>query len=319
MAHPCPVCRHDLVKKEDRGERLFFECPRCGCYSMSGTAFATLGWRLNQRPDAGDKLSYALYRMTKREPWVLLDSELLGNMITNTELPWPQAQLENLIAWIGDSLPTVGATVEVGEHVLSAVGAKDMSSVRVILGHAQQSGYIEGQFADFLGGGFAVQGLRLTLTGWSFYEELKRGSTSSRYAFIAMQFGRPDLDAVVNDCFRPAVAATGFELKRLDDSQPAGLIDDRLRVEIRQSRFLLADLTHHNKGAYWEAGFAEGLGKPVIYLCRKDVFEDKTQGTHFDTNHHLTVVWDPSDLSDAADKLKATIRATLPNEAVFSK
>lgn len=318
MADPCPICRHGLVKKEDRGERLFFECPRCGCYSLSGTAFATLSWRLNQRPDASDKLSYALYRMTKREQWVMLDSELLGNIITNTELPRPQGQLENLIAWIGDSLPTVGATVEVSEHVLSAVGAKDMTSVRVLLGHAQQSGYIEGQFADFLGGGFAVYGLRLTLLGWGFYEELKRGQTSSRCAFIAMQFGRPDLDAVVNDCFRPAVAATGFELKRLDDSQPAGLIDDRLRVEIRQSRFLLADLTHHNKGAYWEAGFAEGLGKPVIYLCRKDVFEDKSQGTHFDTNHHLTVVWDPEHLVEAAEKLKATIRATLPNEAQIS-
>jgi len=81
----------------------------------------------------------------------------------------------------------------------------------------------------------------------------------------------------------------------------------------------LADLTHHNKGAYWEAGFAEGLGKPVIYLCRKDVFEDKTQGTHFDTNHHLTVVWDPADLTDAAEKLKATIRATLPREAKFAQ
>lgn len=319
MAEPCPICKHDLIKKDDRGERLFFECPRCGCFSLSGTAFATLGWRLNQRPDAGDKLSYALYRMTKREQWVMLDSELLGNIIANTELPRPQAQLENLIAWIGDSLPTVGATVEVNEHVLSAVGAKDMTSVRVLLGHAQQSSYIEGQFADFLGGGFAVQGLRLTLPGWSFYEELKRGQTSNRYAFIAMQFGRPDLDAVVNDCFRPAVAETGFELTRLDDSPSAGLIDDRLRVEIRQSRFLLADLTHHNKGAYWEAGFAEGLGKPVIYLCRKDVFEDRTQGTHFDTNHHLTVVWDPSDLPDAAEKLKATIRATLPSEAKFAQ
>jgi nucleoside 2-deoxyribosyltransferase len=96
------------------------------------------------------------------------------------------------------------------------------------------------------------------------------------------------------------------------------LIDDRLRVEIRQSRFLLADLTHHNKGAYWEAGFAEGLGKPVIYLCRKDVFEDKSQGTHFDTNHHLTVVWDLENLGEAAEKLKATIRATLPGEAQIS-
>jgi nucleoside 2-deoxyribosyltransferase len=95
------------------------------------------------------------------------------------------------------------------------------------------------------------------------------------------------------------------------------LIDDRLRVAIRQARFVVADLTHHNRGAYWEAGFAEGLGKPVIYTCRRDVFEDGTAGTHFDTNHHLTVVWEVENLDEAAKKLTATIRSTLPDLAKF--
>jgi nucleoside 2-deoxyribosyltransferase len=79
--------------------------------------------------------------------------------------------------------------------------------------------------------------------------------------------------------------------------------------------FLIADLTDHNNGAYWEAGYAEGLGKPVIYTCRKDVFEDKENTTHFDTNHHLTVVWEHDKLDDAVKQLKATIRATLPENA----
>ena len=70
----------------------------------------------------------------------------------------------------------------------------------------------------------------------------------------------------------PAVASAGFDLVRLDEDPQAGSIDERLRVEIRKSRFLVADLTHGNPGAYWEAGFAEGLGKPVIYTCEKDDF-----------------------------------------------
>jgi nucleoside 2-deoxyribosyltransferase len=87
-------------------------------------------------------------------------------------------------------------------------------------------------------------------------------------------------------------------------------------VEIRTSRFLIADLTHENRGAYWEAGFAEGLGKPVIYTCEKSKFG--VQKTHFDTNHHETVVWEKENLSEAAEKLKVTIRATLPDEAVMT-
>lgn len=135
-------------------------------------------------------------------------------------------------------------------------------------------------------------------------------------AFMAMKFGDVQLDAVYRDHFKLAVEQTGFRLKRLDEEQQAGLIDDHLRNEIRQSKFLIADLTTHNKGAYWEAGFAEGLGKPVIYTCRKDDFESGS--VHFDTNHHLIVIWEPNNLGVACAKLKDTIRATFPNESKLS-
>lgn len=104
-----------------------------------------------------------------------------------------------------------------------------------------------------------------------------------------------------------------FELRILTDRQPAGLIDDQLRVALRASRFVIADLTHGNNGAYWEAGFAEGLGRPVIYTCRKAEWD--VRKTHFDTNHLVTIIWEPNQLEDAGTRLTATIRATLPGEA----
>jgi len=72
-------------------------------------------------------------------------------------------------------------------------------------------------------------------------------------------------------------------------------------------------LTDDNNGAYFEAGFAEGIGIPVIYLCRADKF--KAKKTHFDTNHLVTIPWDTSDLATAATLLKETIRNSLPTKA----
>lgn len=83
-------------------------------------------------------------------------------------------------------------------------------------------------------------------------------------------------------------------------------------------RLLSKRLQYSGKSTYWEAGYAEGLGKPVIYTCRKDVFDDKPEGTHFDTNHHLTVLWEMDKIGEAVEKLKNTIRATLPSEAKLS-
>jgi nucleoside 2-deoxyribosyltransferase len=139
---------------------------------------------------------------------------------------------------------------------------------------------------------------------------------------MAMSFHDEELTNAVESHFKPAVKKAGYDLLLLTDKQGAGLIDDQLRVRLRMSRFVIADLTHENKGAYWEAGFAEGLGRPVIYTCRKsewDKRDDKGRNVvHFDTNHLVTIIWDPSNLQDAAERLTATIRATLPDEAVMS-
>lgn len=314
----CPVCNSTLKKKiESRGNRGFYECPRCGSYSLSYEAQHDLAGYLSQGENSRARLSHALYHMTKREQWALVTTTLLQNILGSTELPRPQEQLENLILWLGEAQPNMGATIQAEENAIAAVGVFDISSLGFLVSQAIEAGLLKGGVQPFLGGGCAIHSLQLTLAGWQLFEDLQRGKSTSRIAFMAMQFGDEELDRIYRGHFKAGVAAAGFDLKRVDEGQPAGLIDDRLRVEIRQCRFLIADLTHENRGAYWEAGFAEGLGKPVIYTCRKDVFEDKTRGTHFDTNHHLTVTWESDKLDDAVERLKATIRATLPDEANF--
>jgi nucleoside 2-deoxyribosyltransferase len=130
---------------------------------------------------------------------------------------------------------------------------------------------------------------------------------------MAMKFGRPITETLYRECFKPAVAQTGFELRRLDENPKAGLIDHRMEVLIRTAKFLIADLTYGNRGAYWEAGFATGLGRHVFYTCEKGRF--RRVSTHFDVNHHYTVLWEADRPSEAAEELKAAIRATLPGDA----
>jgi hypothetical protein len=128
---------------------------------------------------------------------------------------------------------------------------------------------------------------------------------------MAMPFGDSRLDNIFVTHWKNAVAATGFELRRLDEGSQAGLIDNRLRVEIRRSRFLVAELSEQNPNVYWQAGFAEGLERPVIYTCEKSQFDKRG----FDAEHSQTVQWEKSQLSAAAADLTATIRNTLPDEA----
>ena len=80
-------------------------------------------------------------------------------------------------------------------------------------------------------------------------------------------------------------------------------INDALIAEIRKCKFLVADFTQHKHGVYFEAGFALGLKRPVIYLCHQDDFEQ----THFDTNHYPHIRYQK--LDELAQKLRDKIEA----------
>jgi hypothetical protein len=69
---------------------------------------------------------------------------------------------------------------------------------------------------------------------------------------------------------------------------------------------VVADFTGHRGGVYFEAGYAQGRGIPVIWCCRKDDIEH----AHFDTRQNNHVTWTtPAELREL---LKNRIAATLP-------
>ena len=106
-----------------------------------------------------------------------------------------------------------------------------------------------------------------------------------------------------------AICDSGYEPKRIDRDQTVDKIDDAIILEIRRSRFVVADFTHGSAGArggvYYEAGFAHGLGIPVIFTCRKDMIDE----LHFDTRQYAHIVWDKA--SDLRTSLRDRILARI--------
>ena len=138
----------------------------------------------------------------------------------------------------------------------------------------------------------------------------KRGGFAGNNGFLAMEFDDATLEKFVLEVLKPTVKeATDYDLVDMRNVSKAGIIDNIMRVQIRDAKFVIVDLTHDNNGAYWEAGYAEGLGKPVIYICEKKKFEAKK--THFDTNHCTTVPWSREDDEGFRQELTATLRRSL--------
>jgi hypothetical protein len=145
---------------------------------------------------------------------------------------------------------------------------------------------------------------RVQLDGWQSLEPTKQIGGEPGTCFIAMWFDPSVNDALV-DGIEPAVSDCGFTPVRIDKKEHNNQITDEIMAGIRGAEFMVADFTGQRGGVYYEAGFARGLGRDVIYCCR----EDEMAKVHFDTRTISHVTWrDPAHLrKKLADRIKATI------------
>ena len=217
----------------------------------------------------------------------------------------PAVQAMNIIRYIGDEVSRTNMPIGQLSNIPDTVFFSKLLEELENRGLVKTTGEPVRSFQ-----GTTFLDVNLTLDGWEKYEEEKRGQFRGNYGFIAMQFGDSELDPFVKNVVKPAVKeGIGYDLVDMRDVAQAGVIDNILRTQIRDAAFLIVDLTHDNPGAYWEAGYAEGLGKPVIYICEKKKFDEKK--THFDTNHCTTVIWSKDDTEGFKQALTATLRRSL--------
>jgi len=308
----CPLCDHK-AKYTQQGMSVLIKCSNCGEFIITHQAILDLDKSYKVQKDWYSELGPLLsYTARKACGKITFDTQKLRKIIENEKLPTVSEQADLLILWLGDNLfKDPGANRDIDPIYFRArIGARSSDNVEFIM--------------DSLNGKIIEQKhlfWRLTFAGWKKYDKLKRKGIETNRAFMAMKYKVPEDSQISQQewenmykTFKSAASKAGFDLYKLDEKPEAGLIDDRMLVEIRNSKFTVADLTFGNQGAYWEAGFTEGLGKKVIYTCEKNWFEK----AHFDINHRHTIKWEKDNLAEAAEKLKATIRNSFPIDAIMT-
>ncbi len=294
------------------------DCFNCGLHVLTFEASAVL-----QGGNYDDQTlrAHIAYGVRKMPQGSTVTTHALQQLQDTTELPSALDQIDNLVLCLASrGRPGQGHRL-IAADMLATLGAVTAEEAEWVMVQAQNLELVQGvRTGTTPGEAGGYRGAALTASGWQRHRELLQAGAASRHAFMAMKFGDPVLDSIFKDHLRKAVAAAGFELRTVaGDHRTAGSIDNRMRVEIRTSRFLVCDLTHGNRGAYWEAGFAEGLGRPVFYVCQRDVLADRNHPDHphFDTAHQLITTWSPDTIEADMSELKAVIRNTLPAEATM--
>ena len=233
-----------------------------------------------------------------------ITKEVIEHIKTKRPLPVYE-RATRLLRFIANDVGTVGNRTSVHHDSFGAYAWSESTNwdeVDFLIDYLQQMGWVQGErilAGDLFG--------TVTVAGYSLISNQDTNVSSSQ-AFIAMWFHESMTEAFEKGV-RPAIEEAGYEPLRIDQKEHINKIDDEIIAEIRRSTFLVADFTHGDDGArggvYYEAGFAQGFGLPVIFMCR----EDSVGKLHFDTNHYNHIVWSTPD--ELREKLKNRILAVI--------
>lgn len=285
------------------GANLEVDCPRCGAFRISPTAVQMLE---DQRWD-GDRWKISAWVVQMRPD--MLMSEMLDQAVASAVpslLPRARRLLSALAADT-DAKYSVAFGGDRYKRYLAFGWCRDADELLFLLNrvmHDEFGWLAEVKAQPMLRGSAALLSCSLSAKGLM---ELETGHPGdSKIGFCAMWFSA-ELMPFYREVIELGVRACGYEPLRLDDKEHNNNIDDEIIASIRGAKFVIAEMTGHRGGVYFEAGFAHGLGLPVIYMLR----DDDQQDIHFDVRQQNFILWSPDDLPDARKRLENRIRATL--------
>lgn len=296
----CPICQLQsaAVRPLGRHDGFDVDCWRCGSFEITRKA------QINFRDDRYDAERWKVSAWVRQYQPEMLTAEIL-EQARDCAAPSLMVRAKRLLAAYGRTHrpgPPAGFTEEEQASYLAVSWCRDFGEFDFLL----MSVLVEElKWLSAGSHGEEIFGL-VSLTPKGVLELESAMPTNSAIALCAMWFD-PSVQPLYDEVVYESTRSCGYEPVRLDRKEHNNSIDDEIIASIRGARFVIADLTGHRGGVYYEAGFAHGLGLPVIFMLR----DDDQQDVHFDVRQQNFILWRRDDLPEARRRLENRIRATL--------
>ncbi len=291
----CPICRgHAVVEAGLVGHDAKLACENCGRFRISAAAWSPVG-SLETYGVLAPYLSAYVRRANEAGDAAPVIDEPGWRLLAEGHAHTPVSmKLRLLLEYLARLSRRPGTLLKPDITVPYQIcDAFDVGEVGFLLDTLREHGDIEKDSA----------GIRLRAQGWARLDPVSGGVPGT--CFIAMSYD-PSLNTAFSEGIFAAVQHDcGFIANRVDHSPHNDNITDRIIAGIRAAQFVVADFTLQRPGVYYEAGFAQGLGRVVVRTCR----EDDIANLHFDTRQFFHLKWSqPADLrTSLADHVRATI------------
>lgn len=237
---------------------------------------------------------------------IFYDNNRLEKIINEANYPkTPKQKLDNLINFLFSIQESEGKEFDLNpdydyEILISQLYFKTDDELILYMDTLLNLGYIT------FSRGFNVTTIRdisFKFNGLEYVVELQESGEKSKICFVAMSFSDDQIE--LRKALKQSIRDCDYDPILVDEIhfESDVTINDAIISSIKKCKFLIADFTEQKHGVYFEAGYALGKGKPVIYCCHHSDFKN----THFDTNHYPHIVY--NDLDELREKLTYKIKA----------
>lgn len=271
---PCPICRTPEADVQFSYERstggpvALVTCDTCGHFIVATDGQAD-AWTEDLSDIERGALMGVLRRATERNDGkpTRLDASLTPRLIADSGRPSNVDELvTHLLTLVARAAPAFGTCSDFVS--LDVWSARCFMYPRESFSKLKQTLELRGWLTTFgprTGTDHRIA-LELTLLGWQEYHARQRRGIDSTSAFIAT-WGGAQMKGAPIEALRAAVLEAGLHPIVGIELSGVNRVTEDIEAGIRRSRFLIADFTGGRAAVSWEAGFARGLGLPVIYTC----------------------------------------------------
>lgn len=339
----CVFCGKNInTEFSNEDYSLYCECPVCGQYRMTKTfmdqrdyfnhdenhRFASYLFykkkALDRMKEEGKERT--LFLGTKEEferasqkkgHYIHVTKEIVNNWYPKTF----NEKINKMLLAFGDYSPNYGATVNLDmEQLVSCLfidrnnpAHKGLHPIdaeeKYIFNFLHEQGYVDNSLPF---------SFCLMPKGWQRIDEIQEKQQYDKDVFVSMSFA--DKTKETREAIRTGIINAGYSPEFLDEViHNKQIVPEMFRL-IRECQFLILEISDPNYGAYYEAGYALGLGKEVIITCSAEVFHKKYETEeekkfarylrpHFDISQKQILVWDNYD--DLTNKLSEWIKALI--------
>lgn len=263
----CPLCQLSQIEVYPISSNDMYRiiCKRCGEFKISEEC-------LDQKEEHLKEIGYVLSglnREIRRDKGKCL--EFLTSNIEKYTSEYPVPDLNNveqkaskLLKYIKNRTSYFGQNVGIRMNTdIPVAYARNGQELFALIDLLVQKKLVKSFDANIEGE--QAKSVYLQADGWNLANESSKNRQSDK-GFIAVWFDDSMKESI--EVMEDVVRDIGYEPICIKDKFFSETIMDKALGEIRESRFVIVDLTGARESVYFEAGFAFGLGIDSIYVYK---------------------------------------------------